>query len=347
MKHSIVHLVTVLLILHPLNCLSAADPSPEILTAIDRAADNREQIQKALDQVPAEQKAGMEFLIINMPDRDLKSLSAEFLIENLDLAYRAWEQAPWKDAVPQEIFFNDVLPYANINEGRDRWRKDFYERFQPLVKDAKSPGQAATILNQQIYGLLKVRYSTERKQADQAPYESIESGLASCTGLSILLIDACRAVGVPARFAGTPMWSNNSGNHSWVEIWDGGRWHFTGAAEPAGDQLDQAWFVGNAKEAQHKSRMHAIYAASFKRTGATFPLVWDSSIDYIFAVNVTDRYTMKSDGPVVDDDVSHSALRSLQTYLSSNQYCDVSERRTVMTSGGCACRVNLNARFTS
>ena len=38
----------------------------------------------------------------------------------------------------------------------------------------------------------------------------METGVATCTGLSILLVDACRSVGVPARIAGTPLWSNNS-----------------------------------------------------------------------------------------------------------------------------------------
>ncbi len=118
----------------------------------------------------------------------------------------------------------------------------------------------------------------------------MQSGLASCTGLSVLLIDACRALAIPARFVGTPLWSDNSGNHSWIEVWDQG-WHFTGAAEPSGDKLDQAWFIGRASTAQRDDRRHAIYAVSFQKTPLKFPMVWDPSIDYISAVNVTDRYT--------------------------------------------------------
>lgn len=89
--------------------------------------------------------------------------------------------------------------------------------------------------------------------------------MASCTGLSVLLVDACRAVGVPARLAGTPLWTNRSGNHSWVEIWDG-KWHYTGAAEPVGGKLDQAWFTARAATARRDHRLHAIHATSFKRT---------------------------------------------------------------------------------
>jgi hypothetical protein len=232
----------------------------------------------------------MLFLVANMPERDLQSLSAEFLRENVALAYRAWNEAPWKDRVAKELFLGEVLPYASVNEHRDNWRKDFYERCKPLVKDAKSPGQAAVVLNQKIFDLFKVHYSTKRNKADQGPHESLATGLASCTGLSVLLIDACRAVGVPTRFVGVPLWADDSGNHSWVEVWDDG-WHFTGAAEPAGDKLDQAWFVGKASAAQRDSRLRAIYAASFRRTPASFPLVWAPEIDDVFAVNVTDRYT--------------------------------------------------------
>ena len=140
-----------------------------------------------------------------------------------------------------------------------------------LVRDAKSPAHAAAILNQKIFGLVNVKYSTQRPKADQSPAESIKAGLASCSGLTVLLIDACRAVGVPARFVGTPLWSDNSGNHSWAEVWDQG-WHFTGAAEPSGDQLDQAWFVARASTAQRDHRLHAIYAVSFQKT----PIIYQS-----------------------------------------------------------------------
>jgi len=270
--------------------ICADDLSQRIQAALERAGKNRQQIQQALDQAPAEQRAGMRFLVAYMPKRDLEGLPADILLSNVRLAYQARNESPWKDQIPVEIFLNNVLPYANINEGREKWRQGFYEQFKPLVKDAKSPAEAAAILNQKVFPLLKVRYSTMRNRADQAPSESIRTGLASCTGLSILLIDACRSVGVPARFAGTPLWTNKSGNHSWVEIWDAG-WHFTGAAEPTGDKLDKAWFVGRAATAQRDDPLHAIYAVSYKHTPQTFPLVWDRSIDYVFAVNVTDRYT--------------------------------------------------------
>jgi hypothetical protein len=158
-------------------------------------------------------------------------------------------------------------------------------------------------LNQKIFPLLKVRFSADRPKANQSPYETIEANRASCTGLSVLLIDACRAVGVPARLVGTPLWTDNSGNHSWVEIWDAGDWHFTGAAEPSGDALDQGWFAGRATTALRDDIRHAIYAARYEKSPITFPSAWSRRQEPIYAVNVTDRYTKRkverADGQIV------------------------------------------------
>ncbi|QDU88882.1 Transglutaminase-like superfamily protein [Pirellulimonas nuda] len=268
--------------------------SAAIESALAQAGDNAAELREALATVPEPQRPGMRFLIAHMPADDLQELSAEFLVEHVVYAYRAWEESPWREQVDEALFFNDVLPYASVNERRDQWRKDFYERFTPMVKGVNTPGEAAAKLNNEIFPLLKVKYSKRRRKADQSPYETIQSGLASCTGLSVLLIDACRSVGVPARFVGTPLWSDNSGNHSWVEVWDGG-WHFTGAAEPAGMELDRGWFGGRASRAQRDNPRYAIYATSFRHTPLSFPMVWDRRNQSVSAVNVSDRYTSKDE----------------------------------------------------
>lgn len=149
----------------------------------------------------------------------------------------------------------------------------------------------------EMFKLLNAKYSRKRRVPDQGPFETMETGVATCTGLSILLVDACRSVGIPARVVGTPLWSNNSGNHTWIEVWDGD-WLFTGAAEqnPAG--FNRGWFVSNASQALKDEKNKAIYASSFKKTGLTFPMSWTRDVDYVNAINITERYTDKAK-PVV------------------------------------------------
>ncbi len=270
---------------------------PTIAQVLESAGENKLQIEKALAEIEPEYKTGMEFLIRNMPEQDCRTLSADFLLENVRLAYQAWKNAKWQAEVPEEVFLNNVLPYCVVNETRDAWRKDFMERFAPLIKDCQTPGEAAAVLNGQIFGIVQVKYSTKRPKPDQSPAESMKAGLASCSGLSILLIDACRSLGIPARFVGTPLWADGSGNHSWVEVWDKGDWHFTGACEATGKDLNQGWFSGRASQAIMDDPLRAIYATSFKRTPIHFPLVWDRRIRWVYAVNVTPRYAGKQPVP--------------------------------------------------
>lgn len=272
--------------------------------ALAKAGKNRPEIEKALQGAVGEQKTGMEFLVINMPLRDLQTLKSEFLLENVQLAYKARNETPWGKKIPEAIFLNDVLAYANVDEERDPWRKDLYERTMPLIKDCKTPTEAAMTINAKLFGQLKVGYSTGRKKAQQSPRESIEQGKASCTGLSIILSDACRSVGIPARLVGTPLWLNKRGNHTWVEIWDGD-WHFTGACEPDLSGLDRGWFVGDASMARKDIPEHAIYATSFRRTDIHFPLVWEPGSKVVSALNVTDRYAK----PVTPSDTTRFLLR--------------------------------------
>ncbi len=261
----------------------------------DIAGENRLEIEEAIREVPDTQKAGMEWLITHMPEEDLKTLTGEFLLENCDLAYESWNQAPWKEQISEEVFFDCILPYANINERRDNWRGDFRKKFSQIVVGATTPTEATILLNKNLYDMVDVHYSTERPKADQSPYESIEAGMASCTGLSILLIDACRSVGVPARFTGTPLWYNESGNHSWIEFWDEG-WHYT---EADTDKVDSAWFDNSAARATKGHPKHAIFAVTWKKGEKHFPLVWLPEVETYGAVDVTDRYTEEQETVLV------------------------------------------------
>ena len=258
--------------------------------SLARAGANRDQLERALRDAPEDQRAGMEWLLEHMPDSDAQTVTADFLIEHCADAYLAWRSAPWRESVSEEIFLDSILPFANVSERREAWMKPLREISLPLIEGAKDPGAAAVQLNQRLFPLAKVVYSTKRRRADQSPSESIESGLASCTGLSILLIDACRSVGIPARFVGIPLWPDRSGNHSWVEVWDGTRWRFTGAAEPSGDDLDAAWFTDRAATATRENPLHAIYAVTWRQTPLKFPMEWSGYSDSVRAIDVTDRY---------------------------------------------------------
>ena len=271
--------------------LASAELDPARLTAAgDNAPALRAFAAGAAKEFGDAGATAAAFLVAGMPAADLRSLSTDFLMENLRLALRTRDGYPWSKQVSDALFLDCVLPYAHLDEPRDAWRAKFHEQCGPIVKDCKTATEAVQAINRTLFKQINVKYSTQRKRANQSPKESIEQGLASCTGLSIILADACRSVGIPARLAGTALWTDKSGNHTWVEIWDGD-WHFTGAAEPNPEGLDRGWFNANASKAVADDLMSAIWANMWAPTKDHYPLVWNLDDHSIPAVNVTDRYT--------------------------------------------------------
>ncbi|QZT36446.1 transglutaminase-like domain-containing protein [Halosquirtibacter xylanolyticus] len=259
----------------------------DLQQAVSQAGDNAIEIETALDKVPSKQKEAMAYLVSYMPQMDLDQVKADYLLKNVDLAYQARSKYNWAKEIPDSIFFNDVVPYASINEHRDDWRKDFMDRFSNFITPEMSMKEAIYAVNKNAKKELGVAYNTNRWKPDQSPYESMQQSRATCTGLSVLLIDAFRAVGIPARFAGTYNWFDDRGNHSWVEVWLDGQWYFT---EYYFEDLDKAWFLSDAGKANPNEYNHAIFATSWKPRKDHFPAVWNENIKWIHAENVTDRY---------------------------------------------------------
>lgn len=220
--------------------------------------------------------SSLAFLKAHLPPADVDRVTDDYFETNVRLAEEARAAAPWKDQLTDEIFREYVLPYSSIGEDPDNWRPLFRKLFYPLVKDAQTPTEAAKILHACVWETLGVRYDTRRDKADQSPFHSMRIHMASCTGLAILEIDAFRACGIPARLTGCN-WTPIPGNHSWVEFYDNGAWHFFG--DPEGDRpapVDSSWFTAYAALADETSPRTRIYATRWSPNtdGTRFWLTW-------------------------------------------------------------------------
>ena len=211
------------------------------------------------------------FLVRHAPLQDLP-LPGEFVTNNCILAAAARASAP--EAYPDEIYLDYVLPYSVIREERDDWRGEFAARFRPLVAGSTNAYDAAVTLDRTIWDVLGVHYDKRRDKARQSPRHSMRIGMASCTGISIILVDACRAVGIPARLVGC-CWTTIPGNHSWVEVWSQGRWRLVASGEC--EREDDIWFLPLASEADVTRPSRRIYACRWSSSpeGTHFWRTWD------------------------------------------------------------------------
>jgi hypothetical protein len=224
----------------------------------------------------ADFRAALQYLELNRPPRD----EALPLRKNVLMALDARASSRWACEVPWDVFCDAVLPYACLDEPRDRhdvMRTELSRLCLPMVKGVATPGEAACVLNREIWSALGVEFRPNLSPRYLSPHDVVTNGAASCSGLSLLLVAACRAVGVPARCAGVMDWGDGSGNHVWVEVWSGGSWHSLGAAEPS--ELSDTWFADRLRRADAPP----VFASTFSRECGTppvpdeavcFPLPW-------------------------------------------------------------------------
>lgn len=233
----------------------------------------------------------VEFILKYAPPQDMP-LPGDYVTNNCLLAAVARDTAI--ESYPDDIYLDYVLPYNVIREGRDDWRDEFRERFLPLIADCTNAYDAAVKLDRTIWDMVGVHYDKRRDKARQSPRHSMRIGMASCTGISIILIDACRAVGIPARLVGCN-WTMIPGNHSWVEVWSGGRWRVLASGEK--EREDSIWFLDYALEADITRIDRRIYASRYSpsKDGTRFWLTWDfpQMVSDVPADDVTLAYVRK------------------------------------------------------
>jgi len=252
---------------------------------------------------PSRHREASDFLMATMPLSDRQD---PLVLAQLDTHIRTTLAAryahEWSKRVPWDVFLAYVLPYATLTECRDMMRQEFANRLGPLVSSVGSTWEAVALLNEHVWTLMARERGSIVFKADQTPEimcpsQVVEHMYASCTGLSLFLVEAARSVGVPARVVGTMEWDDGrGGNHSWVEVWVEGLWWFVGADEPIGKNgmtPNHSWFFPAPVVCQHPGSFeHGIYASSWLPTehGTRFPLSWAPEDDSVHALDVTQRY---------------------------------------------------------
>jgi len=255
----------------------------------------------------------------------------------VDLALQT-RSYPWNQNVPKDIFMEYVLNFANVNEARNNWRPLITDALKPLVetllesKEQLSVEDVVMTLNHYLWTAFSNTCTTNDEheivfQSKQTPliYDPMSVlmfGYASCTGISILFVDALRALGIPARIAGTPAWYGDpeQGNHSWVEVYvsDGdcnadqesssslydcsaSSWRITEALPAAGfvgslSDPCQYWFCSKERYVDASNGAGddgytgtRVYAAKLdKEQQMHFPMAWDVENTGVPGIDVTD-----------------------------------------------------------
>jgi len=213
--------------------------------------------------------------------------------KSIELALNTKVDYYWTSSLPKTLFFEYVLPYANVDEARNNWRPVVKKALDPILqslldeKNKYSVQEVVEKINENLWSAFTyvhhekpIHFVAGQTPLIYDPLSVILNGYASCTGLSILFVDALRTAGIAARISGTPAWNNKveNGNHSWVEFYSVEKqdWVFLEAKTKGIPYNPCSYWFCNKKHLDGETR---VYSARFDReeaADASFPMQWDA-----------------------------------------------------------------------
>ncbi len=182
------------------------------------------------------------WLLEHMPEFDLSFLpgsvsvnGTSMLEDHIAFALMADRAAPWSSRLPLATKLSYLLPYASYHESRQNWRPLLFAKFFAVVANATSAREAMERLiapnvftdwESHYWPSSPVQPPSRRAEGGagekarplawgssstppvSSVFDFVAYGYGSCTAWSTLLAYTARAVGIPARQAGTPCWNS-------------------------------------------------------------------------------------------------------------------------------------------
>lgn len=153
---------------------------------------------------------------------DIETVTAEYLIENIEYSFKAWKETTWGKHISMEQFRELILPYRIGNEPLTHWKKKLYERLHPVMDSIYQGSDAiaacdsmSKYLNQQWWV-----YCDELNGPDMSAEYLFQKRIGDCEAVSAFTTFAMRAVGIPVAMD-TYIYSPEFANmHCWNIVLD-------------------------------------------------------------------------------------------------------------------------------
>lgn len=152
---------------------------------------------------------------------DAETITADFLITQIDYAFRAWKERPWAKNLSFDDFCAYVLPYRGSNEPLEQWRPFFFDKYAGIMDSMRNPSdpiEAAAMINDDIKTWFGFDPRYYFHPTDEGLAEMLNEGLGRCEDMTNVTIYAMRANGLAVTSDYTPHWANSGNNHAWNAI---------------------------------------------------------------------------------------------------------------------------------
>ena len=145
-------------------------------------------------------------------------ITGDYLIKNIEYAFKIWENGKIKDYCSFDEFCHYILPYRIDHEPLSNWREEGFQKFGHLLDSLMSPRELAL----RIIKLGGMRYNIgmTKYPYKQSYAEMLQTRWGTCDDMAAFLALSLRAIGIPASIDYVPAWANRSSSHCWNVVKD-------------------------------------------------------------------------------------------------------------------------------
>lgn len=156
------------------------------------------------------------------PEKEIPDtqIDPQYLINNIDWAFKVWKEQPWGKNVSFEVFCEYILPYRIADEPLMEWREKIYERFNPLLDSIRALPQAtnpifvAEALKDSI-AKIGFSFSSSLGIGPHIGPHVVEWNSGNCREATDRMIYIFRALGIPCGCDYMPLRGDNNVSHFW------------------------------------------------------------------------------------------------------------------------------------
>lgn len=242
---------------------------------------------------------------------DLQTVTSDYLIRNIDLAFETRERCPWTKAISDFDFNEYVLPYAFGQGTLDDWRPRLSQKYREYLEpDACSnPDSLKQAINRILFSMGHMHYTVSLSPyIEFLPAEQILYGKGcTCSAKAKVNIQVLRSLGIPITTDFYQFPANQSAApHQWNVIVNGdSSWSF----DPYWQDLDEPWINGDGKEFIHNDKFRTFQTLRISKVFRTMYSIQDDLLEMLTEKN----------GDVPD------YFRNLKMIDVSEKYLDVAD----------------------
>ncbi|MDR1227160.1 MAG: discoidin domain-containing protein [Prevotellaceae bacterium] len=158
---------------------------------------------------------------------DVKYITADYLISNIELAFQAWQDKPWGKYISFEIFCEEILPYRVSTEFLESWREKVLASFADINKTLREDSTMTAVRACAEVNRLLPQFKMDKDFPAMSYTQLMATTRSLCSGQVALAAFVMRTLGIPVTLDFTPHWAKRPHGHDWNSVCDSSGRHIS------------------------------------------------------------------------------------------------------------------------